>query len=263
MRNDETIKPAIFGTEPNDINLSKRFNAYEEARQLRSNSDQLAEITLAIAQFDISSLLRPTWIYVEKNACHNPNHVIFPKTSPWDSLDFTDLLTVQEVNLKNCPRPLNTSPLSEALLLDHGTCLKVESFLQAPQLAFLHVQTLPGTFQRMLIIVKNTEVAMTLLNEILFNNQMEHMPEVVSVNYLKTAPSLNPFKLPRSESSLRVSINVDMCESTYGKVLSGFMIDNIDCYTFFIEGTAKSFFPAIWRQFMDLHENTVSLFSLN
>lgn len=255
LEESEMVSPAIFGTEADDVNLSKRFTAYDVTAQQRRNERKSPETVLAGVYYDVSSLLlpTPTWIYVDKHSCHSVNHVIFPKLSPWDTLDFTDLITVQELNLKNCPKPLSSSPLTEVILVNYGTSLKVEAFLQAPQNALLHVQSRADAFQRMLIIVKNPEVAMTLLDEILLHNQDIYSPEVTAINYLKTKafpsqPSYAPFY-------------TDMSTDISRNVLSGFMIDNISYCTFFIEGTSTSYVTKIWRQFMNLNESTVRTYS--
>lgn len=255
------LTPAIFGTEEDDVNLSKLFNAYDVTLQCQKNERKSSEMVLAAAHYDVSSLLLPTprWIYVNKNSCHSVDHVIFPKLTPWDTLDFTDLITMQELNVKNSSKPLSVSPLTEAILTNYGTNLKVEAFLQAPQNALLLVQSRVDAFQRMLIIVKNIEVAMTLLNEILLHNQDLYTPEVIACNYLKTVttPAQSNATFDASHSSVTTGFSATSCN-----VLSGFMIDNINYYTFFIEGTAKSYLTKIWRQFMNLSENTVCFYSL-
>lgn len=261
MQESEVSNPAIFGTEEEDINISRRFNAYDVKAQEQRNKRKSPEVVLAAAQYDVSSLLlpTPTWIYVDKNSCHSVDHVIFPKLIPWDTLDFTDLITVQELHLKHCPKPQSVSPLTEADLVKYATCLKVEAYLQAPQNALLHVQSRADAFQRMLIIVKNMGVAMTLLNEIFLHNQEIYTPEVVAINYLKTDASLShPSNVP-FQPSFHSSINIGRSSAAPCTVLSGFMIDNTGYYTFFIEGTAKSYLTKIWKQFMNLNENTVSL----
>lgn len=259
----EIENPSIFGTDYKDENISKKMNAYECREQLQKKLKQRISV-VAVASFDISSLLVPTWIYSAKHPCHSPGNCTFsaqglPHPVP---LELTDRVTVQDVHIRNMHGITSEWSLTEEILLTSGTTLEIESFLQSPQDAILHLQSLSHTYRRMFIIVKNTEIAITLLNEIMIHNQEYFIPEVVTTNYMRKGGvemvALDD-KLKGRESEITYTCFRNDAVLPAADVISGFLIDNLTCYAFFLEGHSKGFLATIWRQFMNLNESLVRL----
>lgn len=170
---------------------------------LKTNSqeERFTAIQLAVASFDISSLLQYSWCFIVESACINPDTALSMKTS--DPLLFTDVINAQELNLDSFKVRINlktfmififsklkeargVSCLTDDILMDAGTSIILEMFLQAPQSALLKYHTLPCVFQRLLIITSDDLLATNLLNQILLHNQKFLTPEVITSDYLKS-----------------------------------------------------------------------------
>lgn len=120
-----------------------------------------------------------------ESPCVNPESALSMKTN--DPLLFTDIINAQELNLDSFKaQPVSVSCLTDDLLMDFGTGIVVEMFLQAPQSALLKWHTVPYVFQRLLIVTGDDLLATNLLNQILLHNQKFLATEVITSDYLKT-----------------------------------------------------------------------------
>lgn len=102
------------------------------------------------------------------------------------------------------------------MLLDFGTSVAIEMFLQAPQNSFLACNTLSFVYQRLVIITSNEMLAANLLNQILLHNQ-KFLPEVITANYLKTG-----MKVVLDPETSEIYFATSVTENK--EVLSGFLI---------------------------------------
>lgn len=231
------------------------MNASECKTQLGKTS-LTAVTTLAVAAYDISSLLNTPWMYLARHSLHNPDIALLSGNKHPDTLELVDKVTVADIHINNTRPPKSDSPLTEDLLIGHGTCLKVMLYLQSPQDALLHLQTLPLVYQRMLLVVKNIETATALLNEILLYNQDVFIPEVVVTNYLRK--NLTDDIKSKSMSIVQSQYSCYPCKNpNASEVISGFMLDNVTSFLFFVEGPSRGFISTIWRQFLDISESVV------
>lgn len=95
MKKISKEKPLLFGGETTDKNFSKRLQSSECSKD--SQKDELREVTLAVACYDISTLLQYSWCFNTESQCANPETSMNTKTS--DPLRFTDIINAPELNL--------------------------------------------------------------------------------------------------------------------------------------------------------------------
>lgn len=244
----------LFGCEEEDIHISKRLTARRCLTNLKSNK-QPGTVTLAVACYDLSPLIIPTWDFLEKVSCHHPDHMGFQNvTSMYENLKLVDVITVNEINLGLEFKPKSLTPLSESLLANYGTTLKLEAYLSAPHNAFLEVHTFPDIYRRLFVIINYEEVATTLLNEVMLHNQDILGPEIIVCNFLKSNTAANA---DVNKSNSRKSSQSSMF---YTEALTGFMIDNGSTYAIFLEGIANGFIRDIWNQIMDANHHILKAF---
>ncbi|KAF2897906.1 hypothetical protein ILUMI_08276 [Ignelater luminosus] len=251
---ENSTEANLFGYEEEDKHISKRLTARQCLYNLKSNK-QPGTVTLAVACYNLSSLIAPTWDFLENVSCHHPDNMTFQNvTSMYENFKLVDAITVNEINLGLEFQPKSMSPLNESLLLNYGTTLKLEAYLNAPHNAFLEVHTFPDIYRRLFIIINYEEVAMTLLNEVMLHNQDILGPEIIVSNFLKcnTGANVDATK-SNSQKSSQSSV-------FYAEALTGFMIDNGSTYAFFLEGIANGFIRDIWNQIMDAHHHILKTF---
>lgn len=158
-------------------------------------------VKLAVASYDISALLQCSWNFNVECQCTTLDAALSTKTN--DPMEFTDTFNAQELNLAdfytvcvyistciyNFLLKFKQTPsvyLTDDILLDFGTSIALEMFLQAPQTSLLKCPTLPSVYQRLIVITEDNLLAINLLNQILLHNQKFLTPEVVTPNYLKS-----------------------------------------------------------------------------
>lgn len=205
----------LFGEEPGDYEISHRNITEEPLTQLPN------PILLAVAAYDVSSLLDNTWDFREIGQCHAPNLTFFQKPyTNYDIVCFSDNITANEVNFLPLYRSTYPVVLQEATLLSLGTCLEIESFIMAPQAASLIFHQTSNTFKRLFVIFYNEELATTFYNEI--NEYNTTLLDELKKNANQ--------KNPETED-----------------IVTGFLLDNGNNYAFFVEGFSHGFILNAWH----------------
>lgn len=207
---------SLFGEEPNDYEISKIHYCIEETDLKLPNP-----ILLAVAAYDVSSLLDNVWDFRELGQCHLPTISFFQKPYVgYDVLNFCDVQTATEVNLS--PPGFLTYPciLQESALLTLGTSLEVEAFLMAPQAASLILHQIPDTFKRLLIVFHDEELAQQFYIEVNDNNA------TVLEEVKKDSGQKNP---------------------ELQDIITGFLLDNGNDFAFFVEGPSNGFILNAWH----------------
>lgn len=201
---------SLFGEEPDDLNISKILNYSEDPPPELPNP-----ILLAMAAYDVSSLLDNVWDFREIGQCHIPNLTFFQKSySSYDPISYSDVKTVNEVNL--LPQTSFKYPvvLQEATLLTLGTSLEIEAYLMAPQAASLILHQVPNTFKRLFIIFYDEDLAKLFYSEVSDHN-------IKVVEEVKSDPEL---KNPELQD-----------------IITGFFLDNGNDFAMFVEGPSIGF----------------------
>lgn len=203
---------------------------------------------LAVACYNISSLLQCSWCFVADSPLMNPEFAFATKTN--DPLVFTDIFNVQELNLACFTEEIPSSCLSDDVLLKSGTSLKIEMFLQAPQSAPVKCLASPSIYQKMIVLTSNDLLATNLLNQILLHNQKCFTAEVVVTNFLKSGA-----KAKLDKETGRIGFVSGVAENN--EVVTGFMIDNVNWYVFFVEGSPTGLIMTLWQQMMNVSVTVV------
>lgn len=86
---------SLFGSEITDEKFSKRLQPFQCLKD--QQNDKLTAVQLAVASYDISSLLQYSWCFTVDAQCTNPETTMSTKTR--DPLLFTDIINAHELNL--------------------------------------------------------------------------------------------------------------------------------------------------------------------
>ncbi|XP_049823162.1 uncharacterized protein LOC126265498 [Aethina tumida] len=121
-------------------------------------------VELAIANFDVSSILKNVWIYKEKVQCHAPSATLY--YPPKVKFEYTIRKNIQEINLIKRELP---SYIKESSLLSMGTVIKLEAFAM-----FLSDSTtiykFDATFKRLFLIIGSRSTAHKFFNVVFRHN---------------------------------------------------------------------------------------------
>lgn len=185
---------------------------------------------LAIACYDLTSLLIPLWNYTSKETCHNPDSLLYRARKPF-SVTLDPDLTTNTINLKSLFISKSNSPLTDAVLIDSGTVLKIVAYFPAPATALTNMVFYRNNcYNRLLLIMHSVNMATALLNEILEYNQNQITGAKEAV-----VPDFN---------------KMDDCFFIDGtSYLTGFVIDNGGSIGFFLEGVMLHQIGYIWRKY--------------
>lgn len=191
-------------------------------------TEQLESIeVLAVAAYDLTSLLTPICNYSSKESCHHPDNLLYQQRNSFSVQ--LEMATANNINIKKIIRTKSNSPLSEFSLLRNGTSLQLEVYFMAPLTHITNnIYYRYSFYNRMLLIVYSIELAATLLNDILSYNQGNITKEII-------IPDLSK------------------CESCFFKngdeYLSGFIIDDVGSFAFFLEGVFEHKIGMVWKQY--------------
>ncbi|KAK4882063.1 hypothetical protein RN001_005382 [Aquatica leii] len=247
---ESSVSPRLFGSETEDVMISKLVNTSTCTRILQTPLFKPTTITLAVACFNISSLLKPTWDFKEIANCHLPDCMLFRKQKSPEVLEFIDTFTMNEVNLDDFKKYKGCNPLTEETLIEFGTTLSIEVYLNAPLRGVLEIFSQPTVYNRLLFIVNDIKTARFFFHLIMLHNQQILGPETILVNYLKGGVKQNEFV------ERRVTIDYENLNS----VITGFILNNTQSYAFFIEGLMNGLINKIWTQIQDSKTSLMKLF---
>ncbi|KAJ8909442.1 hypothetical protein NQ315_017544 [Exocentrus adspersus] len=207
-------KCLLFGNEEEDDVISKIRSMKKLETVPEANNES---VLLAVCSYDISSVVQNIWDFKEKGQCHVPGLILYQKCMGfYNIINYSDMKNVNEININ--PNIVEfKSTILENTLLDFGTSLKVEVYLLAPQTASLILMRIPNTFKRFLFILNSYELSKNVLTSII-----KHNDGILSEN------------TDASESDLE-----------FTDVITGFLIDNGNSSTFFLEGLSTGFILTI------------------
>ncbi|XP_044757597.1 uncharacterized protein LOC123315803 [Coccinella septempunctata] len=255
-------KPALFGTMKQDQNFSKRLQPREAFEYLRRKEMHPKVQTLAIATYDLSSLLKDIWLYKMKASCHHPSNMLHGITGD-SSITLVDILTIPEINLANLDIPKNSSPLLDGILAAELTTLDMEFFFVSPQFANRHLQSNTRTYKRFFITFYDIGQAKHLLASILQHNQ-----EIIGLNAVVIDPvnfsddkvkvELHKRKMSKQQKVSDESLQNRLQGMTHDidDVITGFMIDSGTEIYIFVEGISHGYILEIWNK---IHKINISV----
>lgn len=190
---------------------------------------------LGVCTYDISSVVQNIWDFKEKSQCHELGLTLYQKcTGFYNIMNYGDMRNVNEINISLDNVEAKNS-ISEETLLNFGTTLKVEVYLMAPQTASLILLRFPNTFKRLLFILYSWELAKNLLTSIIKQND-------------------------RIFSEKKTGSIEDL---EFADIITGFMIDNGDSLTIFVEGLSTGFILSIENITITDYEVTRGKFFFN
>ncbi|KAG5889994.1 hypothetical protein JTB14_035906 [Gonioctena quinquepunctata] len=214
---ERKLRCSLFGQEDDDRDISRigpNFQHFD-----KDAAKKTSPVLLAIATYDISSLVDNVWDFKEKAQLHQPDITILSKPSEYyNKMSYIDVATVNEINLvssysrKKCI-------LTEATLLELGTTLQVQVYLMAPQAATLVLHQVSNIFKRIFIVYNEEKLAKSMFSEITKHNK-------------------NVYEWNKDEK-VKDTVNSD--------ILTGFVIDSGTSFFFYIEGPSTGFILNIWH----------------
>lgn len=152
-------------------------------------------------------MVQNIWDFKEKGHCHKPGLTLFEKCMGfYDVMNYSDMRNVNAINIS-----LKSTEIKSPILEE--TLLKVEVYLMAPQTASLILLRFPNTFKRLLFILYSWELARNLLTSI-----AKHNERIFSEKKTGSAEDLE-----------------------FADIITGFVIDNGDSLTIFVEGLSTGF----------------------
>lgn len=208
---------SLFGQEPDDYKISLIQSYYEEPERKLPNT-----ILLAVAAYDVSSLLENFWNFKEIAQCHVPTSTFYQKSDAvnYEDTIYTEFTTTNEINLKS-PKYQNYPLLvPESVYLKLETTLKIEMYVMAPQAASLILHQFPNTFKRLFIIFHAENGAR------LFYEKVE-------------AHNKEAFEAIKKNPNQKI---LDLED-----ILTGFLLDNGNSFAMFIEGPSSGFILNAWH----------------
>ncbi|CAH1967678.1 unnamed protein product [Acanthoscelides obtectus] len=210
----------LFGTDPTDFNISKikltTFNRKDIIEDTTST-----HVLLAVASYDLSSLVDNVWNFRERAQCHEPNLTLFQQGKGYfDMMVYRDVMTVPEIHFPPGGKKIK-SLVPESVYLEQGTTMHIEAYILAPQTPCLVIHNQPNLFKRMLMVIYDEQLAKDVFVEIYTRN-----------------------KLILHEAKKKSEQNIDM---ELSEVLTGFLIDNGNNYLMFVEGLMNGFFVEVFH----------------
>ncbi|KAF5290138.1 hypothetical protein FQR65_LT11650 [Abscondita terminalis] len=246
----DSVRPNLFGQEKEDAAISDLIDSTTCSRILQTSTTEPTVVTLAVACFHLSSLMKPIWDFKEIKSCHHPDSMLYEKLSKnSDTLQFVDTVTINEINLVRL-KPKSWSPLTEDILTTYGTTVSIEVYLSAPLCDVLTMFTYPTLYNRLLFVVNDTKTARFFFHLIMLHNQDIFGPETVLVNYLKSGIKPTNLKMKHVTSD----------ERDLRPAVTGFILNNATSYAFFIEGMNNSLITDIWTKIKDSQKSLMKIF---
>lgn len=142
----------------------------EAFKFLRKKQNISNVVCLAIASYDLSSLLKDVWTFRQEASCHHPDNLLHGiKVDSY--MNLVDVLTIPEVNLANIDKGKNRSPLLDGILASELTTLDMEFHFLAPQVIYQNLQNEMRSFKRFFITFYDLSFANYMLATILQHNQ--------------------------------------------------------------------------------------------
>ncbi|KAK9688200.1 hypothetical protein QE152_g35733 [Popillia japonica] len=176
----DNVQPSIFGIKYTDRYFGRRMTPMRYILNLHNDvTEQLESIeVLAVAAYDLTSLLTPVCNYSSKESCHHPDNLLYQQRNSFSVQ--LEMATANNINIKKIIRTKSNSPLSEFSLLRNGTSLQLEVYFMAPLTHITNnIYYRYSFYNRMLLIVYSIELAATLLNDILSYNQGNITKEII------------------------------------------------------------------------------------
>nr|CAH7751432.1 unnamed protein product [Callosobruchus chinensis] len=208
----------LFGTRPKDSDISRiKLTTFSRNEDLEETTS--THVLLAVASYDLSSLLSNVWDFRERAQCHAPNLTLYQQGKGYyDTVVYQDMMTVPEIHFPSDPKKIRNL-IEESVFLEHGTTLHLEAYILAPQMPCLVLHNQRNLFKRILMVINEEQLAKDIFVQIYSHNKrtLEEM---------------------KKQNVVNVEIN---------EVLTGFLIDNGNNYLIFAEGLAKGFFIDVFH----------------
>ncbi|XP_031332596.1 uncharacterized protein LOC116164531 [Photinus pyralis] len=105
----KTVVPSLFGFEANDKCIGRKVTIRNCKQILERWNVKSTMVTLAVACFNVSSLLKPSWFVEEAGTCHHPDALLY-KRNNYRRYSTT---TINNINLEVLSKLNSGSPLTE------------------------------------------------------------------------------------------------------------------------------------------------------
>ncbi|XP_044262940.1 uncharacterized protein LOC123010264 isoform X2 [Tribolium madens] len=221
----------------------KKNKKKEKQNPVKSGDD----VSLAVATFDLSALIKSFHLFKEKGQCYNMRSVTTEKPLKLDCYFINRRFTINELNLSDFEKNPPNSLLADQNLFWRGTTVKFEAHFLTPPHPLFHIKDTSHSYRRILLIIFNQGVAKSL-----FDNLLRH-----NYGILGPGPILVPNFLSHQK---RLLSSADKLNSENEQVLSGFCIDDSNSFIFYIEGPSNGYFLEVVHQISGLNYSTAKVF---
>lgn len=259
------VEPALFGTRREDENFSKILQPRQAFHYFRKKENLSKIQLLAIATYDLSSLLKNVWTFRQEAPCYHPDNLLHGITER-GSIKLVDIITIPEINLADIDREKSTSPLFNGILASELTTLEMEFCFLEPQVGIHHGPNI-RTYKRFFITFYDSILAQQLLASILQHNQnligigavlvdpVHFSEEKVKIELRKRRLS---DKRQVSDESLKNELKGMLQDSD--DVITGFSIDNGKEVHIFVEGISYGYILEVWNKIHKVNTFTAKVF---
>ncbi|KAL3276911.1 hypothetical protein HHI36_012279 [Cryptolaemus montrouzieri] len=264
-RAQQPIEPSLFGTKKEHAALSKRLQPREASKILRHLIPPSTIQVIAVADYDISSLLKDVWIFRQEASCHHPDNKLYGINKRADHA-LVDIRTMAEVNLEQLDEERSASPLLEGILNAACTTLDMEFHFVAPQFATRHLQENKLSFRRIFCTLYSRSLTHHLLASILQHNENiigfnAILVDCVNIKEDKVKIELKKRKVSKQQQSSNESLWERMKGMVHevDDVITGFMIDCGTEVHIFVEGISYGYILEIWNR---IHKSNINVAKL-